>query len=114
MHGKGTFSFSIPKGIFTPIVLNPIESAASDNPRNEDPFSIITEIKKGISTSNFEVIEDRELAIKSAIENSEDNVVILVAGKGHENYQEINGVRKHFSDREVAEKYLAAAEQGNR
>lgn len=86
----------------------------SDNPRNEDPFSIISDIKKGISSGNFEVIEDRELAIKAAIQNSEDGAVILVAGKGHENYQEINGVRKHFSDREVAEKYLAAAGQVNK
>ena len=78
----------------------------SDNPRFEDPYIIIDEIKKGIVKDNFEVIENREDAIKHAIENTEDNAVILVAGKGHENYQEINGLRNHFSDKEVAEKYL--------
>jgi UDP-N-acetylmuramoyl-L-alanyl-D-glutamate--2,6-diaminopimelate ligase len=79
----------------------------SDNPRNEDPMEIIKEIQSGISKENYEVIENREEAIKKAILSSEDNAVILVAGKGHENYQEIKGVRKHFSDKEMAEKYLA-------
>jgi len=78
----------------------------SDNPRSENPFSIIDNIKNGISKSNYQIIENREEAIKYAIENSEDNAVILVAGKGHENYQEINGIRNHFSDKEVSEKYL--------
>ena len=78
----------------------------SDNPRFENPFVIIDEIKKGIEKNNCIVIENREEAIKFAVENSEDNAVILIAGKGHENYQEINGIRNHFSDKEVAEKYL--------
>ncbi len=78
----------------------------SDNPRFEDPFAIIDEIKKGIEKKNFLVIENRDEAIKFAIENSEDNAVVLIAGKGHENYQEINGIRNHFSDKEAAEKYL--------
>lgn len=78
----------------------------SDNPRYEEPLEIINDIKNGISKTNYEVIEDREEAIKKAIENSEDDAVILIAGKGHENYQEIKGVRNHFSDKEVAEKYL--------
>lgn len=78
----------------------------SDNPRTEDPKEIIAEIKKGFKSNKYEIIEDREIAIKSAIEMSEDNAVILIAGKGHETYQEINGVRNHFSDKEVAEKYL--------
>ncbi len=78
----------------------------SDNPRLENPLEIIEDIKKGITSDNFEVIADRERAIKKAIEDSEDNAVILVAGKGHESYQEIKGVRKHFSDQEVARKYL--------
>ncbi len=78
----------------------------SDNPRFEDPFEIIDEIKSGISSDNYEIIEDREQAIKKAIEISEDNAVILIAGKGHEDYQEIKGVKKHFSDQEIARKYL--------
>ena len=79
----------------------------SDNPRTENPFDIIDEIKKGIKTKNFSVIENREEAIRTAIFESEDDAVILIAGKGHENYQEINGVRNHFSDKETAKKYLA-------
>jgi len=78
----------------------------SDNPRTEDPFIIINEILKGIKSNNYRVIENREETIRSAILESEDNAVILIAGKGHESYQEINGVRKHFSDKELAQKYL--------
>jgi UDP-N-acetylmuramoyl-L-alanyl-D-glutamate--2,6-diaminopimelate ligase len=78
----------------------------SDNPRFEDPFRIINDIKTGITKDNYTVIENREEAISYAIKNSEENAVILVAGKGHENYQEIKGIRNHFSDREVVEKYL--------
>lgn len=78
----------------------------SDNPRTEDPFVIIDEIVHGIKKNNYRIIENREDAIRSAIFESEDDAVILVAGKGHENYQEINGVRKHFSDKEISEKYL--------
>ena len=78
----------------------------SDNPRTENPMAIINEIIKGMSLQNHKVIEDREEAIKSAIEQSSNDAVILVAGKGHENYQEINGIREYFSDRETAQKYL--------
>ncbi len=78
----------------------------SDNPRNENPFDILKEIESGITVNNYKVIEDREEAIKQAVINSESNAVILIAGKGHETYQEIKGIRKHFSDKEVAEKYL--------
>ncbi|MCU7491846.1 MAG: UDP-N-acetylmuramoyl-L-alanyl-D-glutamate--2,6-diaminopimelate ligase [Bacteroidota bacterium] len=78
----------------------------SDNPRHEDPMDIISEITKGIEKNNYKIIENREEAIKTAIKESEENAVILVAGKGHETYQEIKGVRSHFSDIEIAEKYL--------
>ncbi len=78
----------------------------SDNPRFEEPMAIINEIKSGISKNNFSIIENREEAIKKIIESSEDDAVILIAGKGHETYQEIKGIRNHFSDKEVAEKYL--------
>ena len=78
----------------------------SDNPRNENPFEIINDIKTGVTKNNFEVIENREEAIKTAIQNAEENSVVLVAGKGHEDYQEIKGVRHHFSDKEIALKYL--------
>jgi UDP-N-acetylmuramoyl-L-alanyl-D-glutamate--2,6-diaminopimelate ligase len=78
----------------------------SDNPRNEDPYKIIGDIKSGIMKNNFKVIESRLEAIKYAIHKNDDSSLILIAGKGHEDYQEIKGVRTHFSDREVAEKYL--------
>ncbi len=79
----------------------------SDNPRTENPYEIIKDIIKGISKNNYEIEENREEAIKNAIQRSDENAVILIAGKGHENYQEINGVRNHFSDQEIAQKYLA-------
>jgi len=78
----------------------------SDNPRTENPHTIISEIVSGIKTVNFKVLESREEAIKHAVVNSPDNSVVLIAGKGHETYQEINGVRHHFSDKEIALKYL--------
>ncbi len=79
----------------------------SDNPRNEDPDEIINEIRTGVVKNNYEIIENREEAIKKAIKSTEENAVILIAGKGHETYQEIKGIRNHFSDKEIAEKYLA-------
>jgi UDP-N-acetylmuramoyl-L-alanyl-D-glutamate--2,6-diaminopimelate ligase len=79
----------------------------SDNPRTENPYDIIKDILKGISKNNYEIEENREEAIRNAIQRSDDNAVILIAGKGHENYQEINGIRNHFSDQEIALKYLA-------
>lgn len=78
----------------------------SDNPRTEDPFQIINDIKAGIVKNNFKVIENREEAIALTVKSAPENSVILIAGKGHEDYQEINGVRNHFSDQETARKYL--------
>jgi UDP-N-acetylmuramoyl-L-alanyl-D-glutamate--2,6-diaminopimelate ligase len=78
----------------------------SDNPRTEDPIIIIDEILAGIKSNNYRVIENREEAIRAAIFESEDDAVIVLAGKGHENYQIINEVRMHFSDKEISEKYL--------
>lgn len=80
----------------------------SDNPRTENPKSIIDDIKSGLTDSKKAHIEiDREKAIKWAIENSSTNDVILIAGKGHENYQIIGSEKFHFDDREVAKKYLS-------
>lgn len=78
----------------------------NDNPRNEDPQKIVDDILKGITKENFAVQLDREKAIAQAIEESPEDSVILIAGKGHENYQIIQGVTHHFSDKEMAEKYL--------
>ena len=81
----------------------------SDNPRFEDPLVIIEEVKSGflsIRDSNFEVLSDRRTAIKRAIEIARDGDAIIIAGKGHEDYQEINGVKYPFSDREVVKELL--------
>lgn len=80
----------------------------SDNPRTENPDQIIIEIKSGISSGfkKVSVEANRELAIKLAIQNSEANDIILIAGKGHEDYQIIGFDKQHFSDVEIAKKYL--------
>jgi UDP-N-acetylmuramoyl-L-alanyl-D-glutamate--2,6-diaminopimelate ligase len=78
----------------------------SDNPRYEDPMEIIDEILKGVNPeTNFEVIENREEAIKKGLEISHEGDIVLICGKGHETYQEAKGVRKHFDDKEIVEKY---------
>lgn len=81
----------------------------SDNPRTENPQEIIKEIEAGVKPENYNKflsIPDRKDAIKSAIKFAEAKDIILVAGKGHENYQEINGVKHHFDDKEVIEELL--------
>lgn len=76
----------------------------SDNPRTEDPKSIVDQIEEGIKKTKgkYTVIVDRAKAIDHAIRQAKKNDIVLIAGKGHETYQEINGVKKHFDDREVA------------
>jgi UDP-N-acetylmuramoyl-L-alanyl-D-glutamate--2,6-diaminopimelate ligase len=81
----------------------------SDNPRFEDPELIISEIEKGVDMllrKKTLSITDRENAIKTACRLAQPNDIILVAGKGHENYQEINGVKIPFDDKIVLSKYL--------
>lgn len=75
----------------------------SDNPRNEDPKAIIRDIEKGITTDNYIVIPDRHVAISMAVELASSGDIVLVAGKGHEDYQEIKGIRHSFSDRTALE-----------
>lgn len=75
----------------------------SDNPRCEVPEDIIADMKAGLSVeelSRTECITDRREAIRAAIRRARPGSVVLVAGKGHETYQEVNGVRHHFDDRE--------------
>lgn len=76
----------------------------SDNPRNEDPLRIISEIEVGVKekTTAYEVISDRREAIFRAIAAAKTNDVVIIAGKGHENYQIVGGNKYHFDDREVA------------
>ena len=79
----------------------------SDNPRTENPLTIIGEIKYGIpKTANFAVVPDRREAIRQAINESEPGDIVLIAGKGHEEYQEINGVKHPFDDREEVRRLL--------
>lgn len=71
-----------------------------DNPRNEKPEQIIAEIAAGMN-SRPDVIQPREMAIRHAIKTAGSSDIVLVAGKGHENYQEIAGNRIYYSDRET-------------
>jgi UDP-N-acetylmuramyl tripeptide synthase len=84
----------------------------SDNPRSEDPARIIAEIKAGAAQAESEV--DRTLAIRRAIASAADADVVLLAGKGHEAYQESAGVRMPFSDLEQARNALDLRRQGKR
>lgn len=78
----------------------------SDNPRSEDPSHIINDIVNGINTaSNYIAITDRAEAIKYAAEHSNSNDIILIAGKGHEDYQIIGNEKLHFDDKEEVIKY---------
>ena len=81
----------------------------SDNPRNEDPLKIIAEIETGVKKQNapYEIIPDRRDAIYRAISSAKTDDVVIIAGKGHENYQIIGGDKFHFDDRDVAADALA-------
>ena len=81
----------------------------SDNPRDEDPIEIIKEMQTGVMPTEARktlIIADREEAIKTACMMAKEKDIILVAGKGHETYQEIKGVKYPFDDREVVERML--------
>lgn len=81
----------------------------SDNPRTEDPKAIIREMEAGIDARDRKKamsVTNRREAIKTALNLAMPGDIILVAGKGHENYQEINGVKHHFDDKEVICEYL--------
>ena len=80
----------------------------SDNPRTEAPMSIIEDILKGIPADkkNYEVIENRVSSIHHAMDIAQKHDIIVLAGKGHETYQEIHGVKHHLDEREVVASYL--------
>jgi UDP-N-acetylmuramoyl-L-alanyl-D-glutamate--2,6-diaminopimelate ligase len=81
----------------------------SDNPRTENPSTIIAEMEVGVAPQNFKKslsIEDRKQAIKTACQLANPNDIILIAGKGHETYQEINGVRYDFDDMKIVKEFL--------
>lgn len=88
--------------------LSELVIATSDNPRNEDPMAILRDIEVGLkqTSENYELIEDRREAINKAIAEAKAKDVIVIAGKGHEDYQILAGGKIHFDDREVAQEAL--------
>ena len=81
----------------------------SDNPRTENPETIIQEMEVGVEPQNFKKtlsISDRKQAIKTACQLANANDIILIAGKGHETYQEIQGVRYDFDDMAIVKEFL--------
>ncbi|PWA06610.1 UDP-N-acetylmuramoyl-L-alanyl-D-glutamate--2,6-diaminopimelate ligase [Flavobacterium psychrotolerans] len=81
----------------------------SDNPRTENPEDIIAQMEKGVEPQNFKKtisITDRKQAIKTACQLAQPNDIILIAGKGHETYQEIQGVRHDFDDMKIVKELL--------
>lgn len=81
----------------------------SDNPRTEDPQQILTEMEAGVEPQHFKKtlsILDRKQAIKTACQMAQPHDIILIAGKGHETYQEINGVRHDFDDLKIVTEFL--------
>lgn len=81
----------------------------SDNPRTEDPLAILKDMEAGVSPSNLRktlIIADRREAIKTACHLANPGDIILIAGKGHEKYQDVNGVKHHFDDKEVLREQL--------
>ena len=81
----------------------------SDNPRTENPETIIAEMESGVEAQNYKKsmsISDRKQAIKTACQLASAQDIILIAGKGHETYQEIQGVRHDFDDMEIVKEFL--------
>lgn len=81
----------------------------SDNPRSEEPQAIINDMVAGLDPNQKKItlsIESREEAIKTAVALSQPGDIVLIAGKGHEKYQEINGVRHHFDDVEIVKELI--------
>ena len=88
--------------------LSDIAIVTSDNPRTEEPKAIIEDILEGLDTSkeNYKVVIDRKEAIEQAIEMAKKDDIVIIAGKGHENYQIIGKVKHHFDDKEIAQEFL--------
>ena len=78
----------------------------SDNPRTEDPNKILEDILKGVTKDNYEVEIDRPTAIKKGLDMLKDNDILLILGKGHEDYQIIGHTKHHLDDLEEVKKYL--------
>ena len=82
----------------------------SDNPRSEDPHQILKEIREGVAAEAYKktlVIEDRKEAIQAASQFAKSNDIVLIAGKGHESYQEIKGEKRPFNDLQIAKQIFS-------
>ena len=90
------------------VELSDIAIITSDNPRTEDPMAIIGDILKGVNqeTGEYIVMEDRPKAIQYAMDIAEKNDIIVLAGKGHETYQDIGGQKHHLDEREEVAAHL--------
>jgi UDP-N-acetylmuramoyl-L-alanyl-D-glutamate--2,6-diaminopimelate ligase len=84
-----------------------ITFVTSDNPRHEDPTAIVREIEAGLTGASFRSIIDRHQAIYEALNEARANDIVLIAGKGHEDYQIIGDAKQHFSDVEEAREALS-------
>ena len=118
-HNSKTYAIDpVTIAVLTPVAIKGAEVAApyvarglasgtevitSDDPRSEKPEDIVRQIEEGIKKTNgkYKVIVDRAKAIEHALRQAQRNDLVLIAGKGHETYQEINGEKIHFDDREV-------------
>lgn len=80
----------------------------TDNPRTEKPEDIIADIEEGIAKTkgNYKIVVDRKEAIKEAIDMANKRDIVILAGKGHETYQEINGVKNEFDERKIVKEIL--------
>ena len=87
----------------------------SDNPRTEKPEDIIKAIEEGISKTKgkYEVVVDRTEAIEKAIKMANKRDIIILAGKGHETYQEINNEKNHFDEREIIKEIIEKIQKSN-
>ncbi len=81
--------------------LSDIAIITSDNPRSEDPYMILEDIKAGVKKSNYKLIENRREAIKTALLLAEKDDIIVIAGKGHETYQILKNETIHFDEKDV-------------
>ncbi len=91
------------------VELSDIAIITSDNPRTEDPSAIIRDIVAGVDPSmgTYEIIENRRKAIQYAMDIGEKDDIMILAGKGHETYQEVDGVKHHLDEREEVSAYLS-------
>ena len=95
------------------VKLSDVAVITSDNPRTEDPMAIIRDILAGVREEygTYIVVEDRKSAIRYAMDIAEKDDIIVLAGKGHETYQDIGGVKLHLDEREEVAAHLAACKQ---